>query len=391
MELNALAAYAVSNVPAYRSIYAPGTLFSELDPISRFDVSGTEQSYVSPTIDSSTLLLTETSGSTGRPLLLRHTKSERTLAAMSLWRARRAHAPLSPNDAMCRFYGYTREERMRYGLAPLIRNGNLLQFSMFDMTESAMNSYIIAMNEHQPRWIQAMPSLIARLARFMLDEGLPGPGSVELIELTGEMLFDSDREIIQAAFNGSTIADRYAATEVWGIAYECPLGKLHTMTDNVHLELENTSKVMGGVEGDAIVTNIHFTSMPLLRYRLQDRILLCDDGCLCPNPGSVIKAVQGRSVEYAVGSSGEAVYPAFFNVAIAQANWQSSDAVRAFHAHQSGTNLRISLEPGSGWNHNSEEIIAAVLARKFSSRHLTLVLEPVPLVPGKKYQSFTRS
>lgn len=268
----------------------------------------------------------------------------------------------------------------------IVREGDRLQLSMFDIRPETLSLYVEAMREFEPIWFQAMPSLLGRLASHMLDLGLRPPSSLKLIELTGEILFDHDRTTIEAAFPAVSIANRYASTEQWAIAYECPNNLLHVLDDNVYLELTRSTVDLSRRVGDAVVTNRHFVTMPLLRYSLGDRLEITRQECICGRSGDVVDVVRGRTIQFVEGRGGHQVYPSFFNVTVARTNWVHPGAIRRFQLVRAPACLEVHVEPGPSWSQAAEQVLRDAIGERFESDAFNLVLGAIRRVDTEKFQ-----
>ncbi len=68
-----------------------------------------------------------------------------------------------------------------------------------------------------------------------LAHSLPPLPDLKYIELTGERITGEAKSAI-ADFFRCKVADQYGCYESNSIAYECPYGGLHVMTENVYVE-----------------------------------------------------------------------------------------------------------------------------------------------------------
>ncbi len=150
-----------------------------------------------------------------------------------------------------------------------------------------------------------------------------------------EVLTDSDKEQFNTAFKTDVI-EIYQASE-GQIASSCHLGKLHINEDLVFVELydENNQLIeKPDVVGyEMIVTNLINRAQPLIRYRMNDMIVL-DEPCSCGSSFRTIKKIIGRNDDliYFIDKDGnkKVVFPDLI------ARWiiTESDLIREFQVIQ---------------------------------------------------------
>ncbi len=112
----------------------------------------------------------------------------------------------------------------------------------------------------------------------------------------GEQLSPAQRADIASAF-GCAVRNNYGASECFSIAWECAQGHLHVNDDWVILEPvdEHLRPVPPGVlSHTTLLTNLANRVQPIVRYRLDDRVRVCDTPCACGSHFTAIE-VRGRS------------------------------------------------------------------------------------------------
>lgn len=148
----------------------------------------------------------------------------------------------------------------------------------------------------QPQLLASYPSLLVELAR----ERRAGRLGIapRALWAGGEHLSPAMRTEIEAGFE-APLAEEYGASECISIASACSEGNLHVNEDWVTLEPidEHDRPVAPGtVSHAALLTNLANFIQPVIRYRLEDRILVLPEPCPCGNPMMAIR-VEGRTDE----------------------------------------------------------------------------------------------
>jgi phenylacetate-CoA ligase len=388
-------AHSINTVPYYRQLnLADSSALQDFPFLDRKTISGCEESFISERYKYDELITKTTSGTTSIPLKLYQHPADTARAAVSLWGARRWHGVRSPREPSCGFYGYEGyrlTETLEPRLIRLNRSDNLLQFNKYDLTSDACAEYWCAMNGHSPRLFQGSPSAIGRLASWMLDNNYSGPESIRLIELNTEVVTAADRNSIASAFPHAALANVYAASEVWVIGYECPRGSLHTMTDNVHVELLNPVSTSGQTTGEIVVTSLVMAAMPIIRYRLGDLITVRTTPCDCGRPGTVIERILGRTNgDHAVTPSGEDIHPYFFTTIVERVNAMFPSAIARFQFVQHDRWMEAKIEQGRGWNPAAQNALAALFSGKFLDMKIEYSFERIEDPVLGKYMAFKR-
>lgn len=241
--------------------------------------------------------LTATSGTTGNRTLFLSSESEwlSDLASMSrqgLW------------------YGLKqlrRKRRIAYALStvPFYSSSRLLDFIDKNLTAITildaahpLDKIVRQLNEFQPEILTSYGSL----ARVLAKEQLEGRLNIqpEVICTGGDGLTEDTRQLVEKAW-GKLPYNSYASTETGGIAAECNFHSgLHMFEDM--LIIENVDKkgrpVPAGEYGDKLLVTVLFRRLiPLIRYEVEDLILISDKPCPCGRTFRLIENIGGRICE----------------------------------------------------------------------------------------------
>ncbi|MGD9798642.1 MAG: phenylacetate--CoA ligase family protein [Acidimicrobiia bacterium] len=168
----------------------------------------------------------------------------------------------------------------------------------------------------RPHVLTAYPSVLRLLAR----EQEAGHLTIEprRVFSTAEPLSAATRRAVASAW-GSEPFDQYMTTEASAVAAECPEHRgLHVRDDAVLVESVDADHrpVPAGMPGaKVLLTVLGSRTIPLIRYELNDSIVLSPEPCPCGRPSPLIAAVHGRERELLrlPGRDGEvAVHPVAF-------------------------------------------------------------------------------
>ena len=173
------------------------------------------------------------------------------------------------------------------------------------------NDIISILNDVKPDIIYGNPFLIS----YVLDK-------VEKSDLkyhcpkffysSFELLSEGLRKRIKTNFN-CEVCDIYGFSEVGDIAWECPVSKnYHINEDFYYLEtIDKSGKNIEGSIGDIVVTSLHNSAMPLIRYRVGDCGILIpgEEVCACGRKTRCLQKIVGRSVDFLKNEEGDSFSP----------------------------------------------------------------------------------
>jgi len=156
------------------------------------------------------------------------------------------------------------------------------------------------LNELQPNIVSAPPSMLYILAKEKEGNRL-NINPKKLISYA-EILYPEVKQTLINTFNCPT-HEIYQCSE-GSIAISCNEGSLHINEDLVALELLNADGTPTPISKPCqklIITDLHKTSQPVIRYELNDLITISPKKCKCGSSFRVIESVQGRSDDLFIG------------------------------------------------------------------------------------------
>jgi len=179
--------------------------------------------------------------------------------------------------------------------------------SAFEYTEEKLVGWARFIQRYRPVLLQGYASVLADVARVVIDHRLPMPKTLVGVYSTAEVLDASQRRLIEEAF-GCKVFNQYGSREIPNIACECRHGSMHVFTDMVYLEskqVENESRLL--------VTSLTNRLMPMIRYDIGDTGRLLDGACGCGLPFPLMQMDLCRQNDHIRTRSGTTVHPAYFN------------------------------------------------------------------------------
>lgn len=177
---------------------------------------------------------------------------------------------------------------------------NSLLFSSYHISEANCAAYIDRINRYQPEYIESYPSSISLLAMMALKQDLE-VFSPKAIITSAETLFDEQREMIERVFQ-CNVYDQYGAAEMCAFIAQCKNGNYHTRPDYAIIEF-----IGAGPYKEVICTSLINYTMPLIRYRIGDSVLLSREECSCGLNTQTVKKIVGRMDDFVYTSTGQAI------------------------------------------------------------------------------------
>lgn len=249
-----------------------------------------------------------TSGSSGIPITVRNSEGD-----LAYLRAVYLHdllaAGLRPWDriAYCRVNPFLQHRLERFGILPSFR------IDVSSGLDAQVDSFLAA----RPTFLIGFPNVMYALVEELQRRGISYDG-VRNVMLGGDRITPSGRAAIVDYF-GARLHELYATVEMFTIARTCPRGALHLRSADVVVEVERddgTVSVEEG-EGEALVTRLRSEAMPLIRYRVGDRIRVEPNDCGCNVIHTpIVREIQGRCEDRILTPDGRAISGNFVMFAV---------------------------------------------------------------------------
>ncbi len=239
-----------------------------------------------------------------------------------------------------------------------IRNAfsNVLFLRSTPLDETTFLDYYQRLKTFSPRHLQAYATPLSMFADFLLDRGLEL--KIPSISVTAEPLLAAAADRIEQAF-GSRPYNWYGARELGRIATECSCRKgMHINCYSHYVEIESGDKYAGQNQGEAIITDLWNTGMPLLRYQIEDVISLDGGRCECGRELPRIMNVAGRVADTFVTSKGQKIP----GVSLTNRIMTGSDEVmQAQFIQRNFSDFEVLIVPGPDWSQRAEQSLHRAL------------------------------
>lgn len=199
-------------------------------------------------------------------------------------------------------------------LSAKARLNNLLLLQIFDLSEETLAGWWRQIRAFRPVYFYGYASALDKLAEYIEAQGPAPDFPVKLVSSAAEVLYDFQRQRLQRVF-GAPVANEYGSTETGTIAFECPRGGWHLMSEHTYAEFlrEDGQLAAPGELGEIAVTPLRNGSMPLLRYRLGDMGARATAPCPCGRPWPTMAMGVGKTVEVVKTRAGRVLSGAIFH------------------------------------------------------------------------------
>lgn len=178
------------------------------------------------------------------------------------------------------------------------------------------------LNQFNPFVLTGYPSILAVLAKEKIEGRLTI--SPKAIACSAEQLTDHAWNMMKKAFDAE-ITNSFCSTEGGEVAFNCKQGNMHLNDDWIIVEPvdENNAPVKDGNMSCAVlVTNLASYLQPVIRYKIEDSVIIEKEKCPCNSMLPVIK-IMGRSgdnLSFVSNGKTRAVAPVMLNFIITKTN-----------------------------------------------------------------------
>ena len=171
-----------------------------------------------------------------------------------------------------------------------------------------MNRMINELEVFQPVVLEANPSVLSRLSRYIINNKIPvfqPDVIISTYEYVTELQYSQIRQAFQVPMTSS-----YGTTETGYIFMECEAGKFHQNTDFCRVDFEPFKRQYGGpLLGRIMVTPFNNPWCYFIRFDTGDLVSLEESGkCLCGrNSGIILASINGRKANLTLTVEGKPI------------------------------------------------------------------------------------
>lgn len=246
-----------------------------------------------------------------------------------------------------------------------------LYLSSYNLSAEFIPYYVEALRKFRPAYLLGYSSTLYFLADECARQRIRDL-RFKVILTNAEALYEYQRARIEEVFQ-TPVRETYGMTELAAAASECEQGRLHWFPEAGYIEVLDLDEE--GV-GDLVVTGLINQDMPLIRYRVGDRVRLAPKGASCPcgRKLPLLGRVEGRKDDILQTPDGrrlgrlDPIFKSGLKVREAQIVQERLDLVR------------LLIVPAEGYNRHQEEMIRDFLRGRLGDE-VTLEIEHVDRIP----------
>jgi phenylacetate-CoA ligase len=338
-ELEKLLKHAYENVPYYRRVFDERGLkpkdiqdfddLKKLPYLTKEIIGNNLKDLVAQNYSRSKLQYITTGGSTGIPMGFYREKGVSDVKEhafiVTLWN--RAGYKLGDKSIVLRgniIRSASKDKFWRYN--PINKELTLSSYHMIDKT---LPMYIAKIREFKPDFIQAFPSTITILARFMKKNNIKFFPSIKAIICGSENLYPWQRELLEEIMK-CKIWSFYGHSEQAALAGECEKSTYYHIQPEygiVELINKNGNSLSNEHElGGIVATGFSNYVCPFIRYHTMDFALPSNVKCECGRNYILLKNIEGRLQGFFVDKTGSLVT---FNLSDG-ALWNVKDKINTY-------------------------------------------------------------
>jgi len=238
--------------------------------------------------------------------------------------------------------------------------GRWLILSSFHMTNKNLPKYIEIIRKFKPRFIQAYPSAITILARYMKENSIPPFSSVKAILCGSESLYPWQRKLLEEVFQ-CRVFSWYGHSEMCVLAGECEKSTYyHIFPEYGIVELIGKDGRLinrAGEIGEIVATGFNNYTCPFIRYHTGDLATLSNVKCKCGRNYPLLTRIEGRVQEFIVASDGSLIPlgPVIFG--IHEVEWTKVKEIQFLQETPGELIIRVVKSP----SYSDEEVEAYIL------------------------------
>jgi phenylacetate-CoA ligase len=244
--------------------------------------------------------------------------------------------------------------------------GRWLILSSGYLSDEHMEAYINKIRKFKPKYIQAYPSSITILARYMKEHETKPFSSIKAVILSSESIYPGQRELIEDVFKCKTYAF-YGQTERVILAGECEENSCyHVSPEYGILELlrpDGTPVRQEGESGVMVGTSLTSFAMPLIRYVTNDVGIYTEQLCECGREHQLLKGIQGRTQDYVITSDNKAI--PFTMICISVRSSSLEKARQYQYSQENAGELLLNIVRKDGFTEKDSESIRKEICEKF--------------------------
>lgn len=280
--------------------------WADIPVITKLDLQCPVEDRLSKGYTAKNCHIHKTSGSSGTPFIFAKDKYCHAITWSGFIKKYSWYNLNFNTSKQARFYGIPLntigyyKERLKDFLSKRYR------FSVFDLSDQQLEKNLNKFKTTSFDYINGYTSSIVQFAKFLERKNIilkTVCPSLNVCIVTSEMLFESDKTLIEKQF-GIPVVNEYGAAELGLIAFQNKNDEWLVNSDDLYIEIldKNNKPLPYGKEGKIVITSLFNKAHPFIRYELGDIGSLCESSTLRK---PILKTLMGRTSDIAILPSGK--------------------------------------------------------------------------------------
>lgn len=327
--------------------------------------------------------INKTSGSSGHPFVFAKDKLCHALTWARVMELYKGLGIYIGRSLEARFYGIPLEFPGKQKELLKDRLSARVRFPIFDLSDDVLDGYLQRFKKRPFESINGYTSSILLFAKYVLRQEVVLKKvcpSLKCVIVTSEMLFDTDRQLMEQAF-GVDIINEYGASELGVIAHSNKDGLLVLNTQTLYVEVVDQMgmPVEDGTEGRIVITGLYNKAHPMIRYEIGDIGVMGKDDTGKP----ALTKLLGRTNDVARLPNGK-VIPGLTFYYVTKSIIEDGSDVREFTVEQLGaTHFKVVYAAGSSLSDQMKSKVLEALNR-YVGNQLQIEFEQVGQIQRSK-------
>ncbi len=307
-----------------------------------------------------------TSGSTGLPLMIHWTRDCVQREYGFHWARRRPGVRRGESYASFTGLQLVRAASMKPPFWRHNHAANQTCYSIFHVSPETIPLYLEEMQRRRHIWYEGYPSVVAILARYVLDRGIDWPCPPRAMFTEAEQLLPEHRDWIEQGFT-THIYNQYGQNEMASSATQYECGHMHYDMDYGVIEFLPVEEESGTV-AEMVCTAFDNHAFPLIRYRIGDLALLPDEPVACDVHASpILLDVYGRTGHTLVSRDGRLIR----NISVIVKRCDNVQMVQCIQEEPGRVEVRVLR--GEGYSDADEQNLLSQFRRKMGEMDFDLL------------------
>lgn len=331
----------------------------------------------------------KTSGSTGDPLTV---QIDDVAMAYRIAGKMRFYSwwNVSPYDRSVMIWGEKSEKSIDRSKHPLRKLYNKfikrnININVFMLNLQTIETFFLAIVRYKPAYIYGYTSAIKQFAELVSAKGLDAKLlNLKVIIVTSEVLLEDDRSFIEKKLL-CKVANEYGSADGGIFAFECQKGNMHVFEEAIYLYTNNN--------GEAISTELYNEVMPIINYKIGDRLQFDNIQCSCGRTLKIIEKIEGRIGDVIVRPDGSNLSQYFFYYLMKDIETKGfKEAIYRYKTIQKNNLFDFYIVKGNKFNEHVEGYILQRMHKEIGSEITVnfIYVKELPREPSGKLRFFKR-